>query len=197
MHPSVTAVLDATRELWTTTPSLNSFTAWPDDLVAGTAAASPAPAAAKIIAWQPVEDTITTPLHRAIQHAAPHVNWQFIYSEAQVGRHFLDNYGYFELIGPTGHFRSDKCNAYIAYWGPDLYYPAHHHASEELYFVLSGAAMFESDGDAAARLGPTEHRFHASHQPHAMTTTDSAILTLVLWRGPDLRGLSQLTTPTD
>ena len=80
---------------------------------------------------------------------------------------------------------------------PDLYYPAHHHASEELYFVLSGAAMFESDGDAAARLGPTEHRFHASHQPHAMTTTDSAILTLALWRDPDLRGLSQLTTAAD
>lgn len=78
MHPSVTAVLNATQTLWTTTPSLNAFAAWPDDLVAGTAAASPAPAAAKIIAWQPVEDKITTPLHRAIQHAAPQVNWQFI-----------------------------------------------------------------------------------------------------------------------
>jgi hypothetical protein len=177
MHPSVIAVLFATRALWTTTPSLNSFTAWPDDLVAGNAAASPAPAAAKIIAWQLVEDRITTPLHRAIQHAAPHVNWQFIYKEAEVGRQFLDNYGYFELIGPTGHFRSDKCNAYIAYWGPDLYYPAHHHASEEPYFVLSGAAMFGLDDDAAATLGPAEHRFHASHQPYAMTTTDSANLT--------------------
>ena len=75
MHPSVTAVLDATRPLWTTAPSINSFTAWPDDLVVGTAAACPAPAATKIIAWQPVEHEIATPLHRAIQHAAPHVNW--------------------------------------------------------------------------------------------------------------------------
>ena len=86
MHPSVTAVLNATQALWTTTPSLSSFAALPDDLVAGT---------------------------------------------------------------------------------------------------------------AAARFGPAEHRFHASHQPHAMTTIDSAILNLVLWRGPDLLGLSQLTTPTD
>ena len=116
----------------------------------------------------------------AIQHAAPHVNWQFIYSEAQVGRHFLDNYSYFELIEPTGHFHSDKCNAYIAYWSPDLYYPAHHHASEELYFVLSDAGMFESDGYTAATSGTAKHRFHASHQLHAMTTTDSAILPLVL-----------------
>ena len=86
MRPPVTAVLNATPALWTKTPSLNAFAAWPDDLMAGT---------------------------------------------------------------------------------------------------------------AAARLGPTENRFRASHQPHAMKTTDSAILTLVLWRGPDLCGLSQLTTPTD
>ena len=57
--------------------------------------------------------------------------------------------------------------------------------------------MFESDGAVATALGPAEHRFHASHQPHAMTTTDNAILTLVLWRGADLRGLSQLTTAAD
>ena len=146
---------------------------------------------------QPLEDRVTTPFHRAIQHAAPHVNRQFIYTEAEVGQHFLENYGYFDLIGPTGQFHSDKCNAYIAYWGSDLYYPAHHHALEELYFVLSGAAMFKSYGDAAVTLGPAEQRFHASHQPHAMTTTGSAILTLVLWRGPDLRGLSYFTTAAD
>jgi hypothetical protein len=106
-------------------------------------------------------------------------------------------HSYFELIGPTGHFHSDKCNAYVDYWGPDPYRPARLHASEELYFVLSGAAMFESDGDAATTLGLAEHRFHASHQWHTMSTTDNAILTRAIWRGPDLRGLSQLTTPTD
>ena len=120
------------------------------------------------------------------------VNWQFIYTEEEVGRHFLDNYAYFELIGPIGHFQSDQCCAFIGYWGPGLFYPAHHHASEELYFVLAGYALFVSDGDGPATLGPAAHRFHASHQSHAMTTTDSAILTLVLWRGPDLIGLSQL-----
>ena len=114
-----------------------------DDLVTRTAAADPAPASAKIIAWKPVKGEITTPLHSAIQHAAPHVNWQFIYSEAYFGRHFLDNYGYFELIRPTGHFHSDICNTFIAQWGPDLNYPAQYHALEELYFVLNGAAIFE------------------------------------------------------
>ena len=115
----------------------------------------------------------------------------YLYKE-EVGRHFLDNYAYFELIGPTGHLRSDQCCAFVGYWGPGLFYPAHHHASEELFFVLAGHTLFESDGDCPATLGLATHRFHASQQPHAMTTTDSAILTLVLWRGANLTGLSQL-----
>ena len=129
-----------------------------------------------------------SPLVHAVQQAVFHVNWQFIYTEDEVGRHFLDNYAYFELSGPTEHFRSDQCCAFIGYWEPGLlFYPAHHLASKELYFVIADHALFESDGD-----GPTAHRFHASQQPHAMTTTDSAILTLVLWRGPDFTSLSQL-----
>jgi len=195
MHPSVQTVLDETKKLWQETASLTFFIGFPDDLAACDIAANNAPVAQKIKAWQAPPDAPTTRLHKAVQAAASHVNWQFIYSEDQVGRHFLDNYAYFELIGPTGHFQSAQCNAYIGYWGPDLYYPAHYHASEELYFVLSGAALFESEGVAPATLGPGASRFHASYQPHAMTTKDSAILTLVLWRGPDLNGLSQLVLP--
>jgi len=192
MHETVTTLLDEVKALWMGTDSLDSFTDWPDDLTAGNSAPNHAPAAEKIMAWDMPETSPTSPVCRAVQQASLHVNWQFIYTEAEVGRHFLDNYAYFELIGPTGHFHSDQCSAFIGYWGPGLFYPAHHHASEELYFVLAGHALFESDGDDPATLGPTAHRFHASHQPHAMTTTNSAILTLVLWRGPELSGLSQL-----
>jgi mannose-6-phosphate isomerase-like protein (cupin superfamily) len=192
MHETVTTLLDEVKALWMGAGSLSSFTDWPDDLTAGSSAPNHAPAAEKIMAWNMPETSPTSPVCRAVQQAALHVNWQFIYTEAEVGRHFLDNYAYFELIGPTGHFHSDQCSAFIGYWGPGLFYPAHHHASEELYFVLAGHALFESDGDDPATLGPTAHRFHASHQPHAMTTTNSAILTLVLWRGPELSGLSQL-----
>jgi len=192
MHETVIKLLDEVKQLWMATDSLKAFTDWPDDLIASNSAPNPAPAAEKIMAWRPPENSETSPLVHAVQQAAFHVNWQFIYTEEEVGRHFLDNYAYFELIGPTGHFRSDQCCAFIGYWGPVLFYPAHHHASEELYFVLAGHALFESDGDCPATLGPAAHRFHASQQPHAMTTTDSAILTSVLWHGADLTGLSQL-----
>ena len=149
------------------------------------------PAADKIIAWHPPESSEISPEVHAVQKVAFHLNWQFIYADEEVGRHFLNNYAYFELIGPTGQFRSDQCCVYIGYWVPDLFYPPHHHASEELYFVLAGHALFDSVGVASATLGPAAHRSHSSHGTHAMTTTASAILTLVLSREPDLTGLSQ------
>ena len=194
MHDTVIKLLDEVKQLWMATDSLKAFTDWPDDLIASNPAPNPAPVADKIVAWHPPENNKTSPLVHAVQQAVFHVNWQFIYTKDEVGQHFLDNYAYFELIGPTGHIWSDQCCAFIGYWGPGLFYPAHNHTSEELYFVLAGHALFASDGDGPATLGPAAHRLHASHQPHVMTTTDSAILTLVLWRGPDLTGLSQLVS---
>jgi hypothetical protein len=192
MHETVIKLLDEVKQLWIATDSLKAFTNWPDDLVASNSAPNPAPAANTVVAWHPPENGPTSPLCHAVQQAAFHVNWQFIYTEEEGVRHFPDNYAYFELIEPTGHFRSGKCSAFIGYWGPRLYYPAHHHASKELYFVLASHALFKLDGDGPAILGPGAHRFHTIHQPHAMTTSDSAILTLVLWREPELSGLSQI-----
>jgi len=37
-------------------------------------------------------------------------------------------------------------------------------------------------------IGPTQQTYHASWQPHAMTTGSSPILTLILWRGSGLDG---------
>ena len=34
----------------------------------------------------------------------------------------------------------------------DLYYPAHHHAAKELYFVLAGHAFSELAGNVQSRL---------------------------------------------
>ena len=121
MHDTVIKLLDEVKQLWMATDSLKAFTDWPDDLIASNSAPNPAPAAEKIIAWRPPENSETSPLVHAVQQAAFHVNWQFIYTEEEVGRHFLDNYAYFELIGPTGHFRSDQCCAFIGYWGPSLF----------------------------------------------------------------------------
>lgn len=151
-------------------------------------APNPIPAIALVQALAGGGSAETAACVAAIAAAAPAANWQQSYTEDEVGRDFLNRYGYFELIGPTGHFLSGQTRAYIAYWGDHLYYPWHLHQAEEIYYVLAGQAQFESEGQEEAIVGPGGTRYHASNQPHAMTTFDQPILALVLWRGAGLDG---------
>ncbi|MGA0310185.1 MAG: dimethylsulfonioproprionate lyase family protein [Candidatus Puniceispirillaceae bacterium] len=168
--------------------SLWQFAPPPDDLIRQTVLRHPAAAATHLAAWDYGLDPRTATLHHAIIAALDPVQWQFAYREDELDEGVFDHYGFFELIGPTGHFTSKQLNAYIGYWGPELFYPAHYHEAEELYFVISGEATFTADGRPPVRLGPTQQTYHASWQPHAMTTGSSPILTLILWRGSGLDG---------
>lgn len=125
----------------------------------------------------------------AIMRAAPSAHWRQTYSEAEVGATFLSRYAWMELWGPSGHFHCEDARAYIAYWGAGLYYDWHRHEAEELYFVVSGSAEFPAEGADAARIHAGGAKQHGGDQPHAMTTLDEPILTLVLWRGPGLAGV--------
>ena len=62
------------------------------------------------------------------------------------------------------------------------YYTWHNHEAEELYFVLSGSAQFESKYDESKILIPLMTRFHKSFQPHSLTTYNEKCLSLVVWR---------------
>ena len=58
--------------------------------------------------------------------------------------------------------------------------------------IIAGEAIFEAAGQPARRLSPGDTTFHASNQPHAMTTDDKPVLAYVLWRG-DLKTRPVLT----
>ncbi|MEL7097543.1 MAG: dimethylsulfonioproprionate lyase family protein [Pseudomonadota bacterium] len=134
---------------------------------------------------------------RAVHAVAPFAEWRRSYSEAEVGADFLARYGWFELLGPEGHFQCDTHRAYVGIWGSDLYYPWHAHEAEEIYYCAAGSAIFEAEGDAPAVLTPGQTKAHTGHQPHAMTTQGSPILTFVLWRGPGMAGKPAMTDPAD
>jgi hypothetical protein len=129
----------------------------------------------------------------AVLAAAPEARWQQTYTEAEVGADFLARYGWFELAGPAGHVRTDALRAYVAYWGRGLFYDWHEHEAEELYFIASGSALFRSEAQGDAVLGPGDTRLHAGFERHAMTTLDAPILTLVLWRGAGLDGVPTMS----
>ena len=162
-------------------PALRNFATWPEDLVFE----QPAPLGIPVL---PTIEAMAGEgaLQAALAAISPHASWVQTYSEEEVGRHFLDHYGYIELFGPTGIFRTQACRAFIGYWGPGLVYPMHDHKAEEIYLVLTGRCLFEAEGDVPADLGPGGIKFHRSGQSHAMTMGDEGMLALCLWRGAGL-----------
>ena len=180
------ALLGAARDWHAALPELAAFCDWPEDVQPVRRAPVPIPAT-DLIRRDPGATTAQSkPLCDALIAAAPHVEWRLTYTEDDVGPDFLRQYGWFELAGPGGHFLSHQTRLTVGYWGPGLFYPRHQHRAEELYSVVAGHALFHADGDPDATLHPGDTRFHASDQPHAMTTTTSPVLTFVMWRGAGL-----------
>ena len=188
----VAHLLAAVRRLHDTTPALQAYAPWPDDL--SPQAVIPASVAVThSIGVRSLPGTRqTAPVIRALRRAAPDLQWRQTYSEAEVGPAFLSDYGYVELFGPTGHFRSAKLRGYIGIWGPGLTYDWHDHEAEELYFTLAGSAVFSARDMPNAVLRPGDARAHTSGQPHLMLTLDQPFLAYALWRGAGMDGLPRM-----
>lgn len=178
--------LDAAREWYGRDPVLQDFVTWPGELDFVARPAHPLPVIPHLQEHPGAATQQTRRLRDALVALAPHVEWRHTYTEDEVGADFLQRYGWFELAGPDGHFRSDALRMTVGYWGAGLFYPWHVHAPEELYTVVSGQALFESEGDEPGVLGAGQTRFHESLQPHALTTSKAPVLTLVYWRGEGL-----------
>ena len=113
---------------------------------------------------------------------APVTDWEQGYNEKEVDKDFLNKYGFFELIGPSGHFETSEMALYVNFLDKNTYYPWHNHEAEELYFIVSGEAKFESKDQDEEILSSTKTRFHKSFQPHAITTIENKVLSFVIWK---------------
>ena len=185
-------LLEAARALYAARPALTGFADWPDDLAWAGLEPLEFPISGIIQNWVPKGAGLEADLHRALGVAARFARWQQTYSQAEVGAHFLENYGFIELFGPTGQFHSVKARAFIASWGPGLSYDWHRHEAEETYYVVSGSAYFQSERAPDQTLGRGGTRLHSSNQPHAMQSSDEAVLCFVSWRGAGLDGSARL-----
>ena len=121
-------------------------------------------------------------IHSLIRELSPKIHWKQNYSVKDVGKDFLENFCYFEFIGPNGNFISQKMSVYFIFFDKETFYTWHHHEAEELYFVVSGKAKFESIGEKSEILLADQARFHKSFQPHSLTTFDEKCLSIVVWR---------------
>lgn len=183
----------AARDWHATCPVQQGFAPWPEDLVYVSRDAVQIPGLAHMVHDPGAASEASRALRDAILAVAPFAEWRLTYTEDEVGADFLQRFGWFELAGPEGHFLTDHARITVGFWGANLYYPRHQHEPEELYTIVSGKALFHADGEEDQALGAGATRIHAANQPHAMTTSDSPILTLVYWRGAGLADPPRLT----
>lgn len=184
--------LAAAEQFCKAVPEVAAFQGWPSDIEWASKAPVAIPAI-DLVTSDPgreadgtAADGETRRLQHAIMAIAPHAEWRLTYTEEEVGADFLNRFGWFELVGPDGHFRSSQTRMTIGYWGDNLHYPWHEHQPEELYCILSGEAAFMAKGEPDCIVSAGQTKLHKVLQPHAMTTTDQPILCFVLWRGEGL-----------
>ena len=93
MHETLTKLVDQVRALWMTSETL-VLSPVGQMILQKEIARQTWHQPQKKCRMANAENSPTSPLCRAFQQAAFHVNWQFIYTKEEVGWHFLDNYDY-------------------------------------------------------------------------------------------------------
>lgn len=172
---------DELIKLWKNNTSLSSFVKLPENLNFKDLPPNYIKPAMKLSNWETNSEKNIT-IHNLIKELSPEISWKQTYSEEDVGKKFLENFCYFELIGPEGYFFSNEMSVYLIYFDKNTFYTWHNHEAEEIYFVLSGNAKFESIGDTPEILSSNQSRFHKSFQPHSLSTEKEMCLSLVVWR---------------
>jgi mannose-6-phosphate isomerase-like protein (cupin superfamily) len=168
-------------KLWEKNLDLSNFSKLPKDLIYNNLQSNYIEPAKRLKTWKS-NFTKTENIHEIIRELTPYINWKQTYDVKDVGKSFLEKYGYFELFGPTGHFLTKKMGLFVIFFDTNNFYTWHNHEADELYFVLSGSAKFESVGDKSEILTPMKTRLHKSFQPHSLTTYNDKCLSLVIWR---------------
>lgn len=133
------------------------------------------------------------PLVRLLRDHRDELRWGQTYTELEMGKTFIDNYGWLELFGTRGHFVNDTTAAGLLILGPDIVYPDHHHLAEEIYVPLTGRTDWRMGEGAFIRREAGEIIHHRSNVNHAMRTGAEPLLALYIWSGGPLAAKSNVT----
>ncbi len=92
-------------------------------------------------------------------------------------------YAFVEIAGPAGFASSDDLRFGLYLQMRETDYPAHSHAAEELYLILSGTAKWRKADGAFAPRAPGTLIHHRPDESHAMETAAEPLLAMWLWIG--------------
>ena len=184
-------VLEQAKVLWKANSELFDFCHIEDSLRSNNLTPTKTAGVSLVTKAEYRASTKTIPFIQAIKNHAHKASWLQTYSTCEVGEDFSNRHCYFELIGPKGHFYSEKIRVFICYWGEHLNYKWHSHEAEELYYILGGKATFRTKTvKKVLKAGDTQ--FHKSWESHSMDTHEEPMLAFILWRGTGLNQLAKI-----
>jgi mannose-6-phosphate isomerase-like protein (cupin superfamily) len=99
---------------------------------------------------------------------------------------FCANYAFCALAGParwaTGCSAvSDEVGFNFTVQGPGVTYPDHAHKAIELYYVVSGKALWKRGDEPWVERYPGEVILHTAGMRHAMKTADEPLVAMAVW----------------
>ena len=126
-------------------------------------------------------------LQKALLDASPAMAWRTIYqpSGKPDDHHdygFAERLGCYVILGKDGPFACPDMTIFLVYMPAGTLYPWHTHPAEELYFMISGNAIFKRGDKEDVILSEGQSMFHSENQPHAIETTNNPMLSLAIWR---------------
>jgi hypothetical protein len=133
---------------------------------------------------------------RALRPLLPSLHWVRTYSRKQLGKDYLENYGYFDVASPErGLLRTGAIATGFLVIGPGRLYPEHYHPAVELYHVVAGMPDWKIDREVWEPKPAGSFIFHKTMAVHAMRTKETPLLALYAWLG-DLETGAKLGWPT-
>ena len=88
-----------------------------------------------------------------------------------------------EIIGPNGEVKHETVRTGLLFQAPDVTYPRHSHAAEEIYFPLTGPVDWQIDDAKWRQKEAGSFVHHLPYQVHAIRTGKTPLLTIWGWSG--------------
>jgi hypothetical protein len=88
-----------------------------------------------------------------------------------------------EMIGADGMIYHDTCRVGLFAQTADTDYIIRTHAAEELFVQIAGEAEWCKGEKPYTLRRPGDRMHHASYEPHASRTTNSALIAVWVWAG--------------
>lgn len=121
-------------------------------------------------------------LYRAISQTSTDLSWRRP-GFGKIPDAIASHMAVCEIIGPAGQIKHETVRAGLLFQAPDITYPRHSHAAEEIYFPLTGSVDWQINNAIWCQHEAGSFIHHLPYQPHAIRTGKIPLLTIWGWTG--------------